>query len=589
MPDVLTSLALIPVVGIGAQWLAWRFGLPSILVLLGSGLLLGAGLDLLDPDQLFGQLLEPGITLSLGLILFEGGLSLTKEELKAGGRVLALLLTVGVAITLGLGTALGLATLGLSWQVAVVLGAIVVVTGPTVVGPLLASIRPKGRAGAILKGEGILVDPLGAVLATLVFQAAFSSAGGEAAAEIAWGLVRFAAVGLAVGLVGAWFGTTVLRRYLIPDGMLTAFGFALAILVVAGADELVDDTGLLAVTVMGIAIGWERRSEMHRLLEFNEAVRVLLIGCLFVVLGATVTREQLEDLRWQHLVFVAGLILVARPLAVFLSTIKSTLTLRERTFMAWMAPRGVVAASTASLFALRLQGENIADADELVPAVFITILVTIVVYGLTAPRLARRLGVSEPSPQGVFIIGANQLAVEVGRALMREGYAVLLSDPDPARAEAARTAGLTVSQASLLSDASFAQLDLDGIGKLVSLTSDTPRTVLATQRLLSVFGRRRLYQLPPDEGPDRLANELRLGRVLATGGRGYLQLAGLVEDGARVQVRPAPSDPHRGMQADHRHIPLFVIHPDHRLVPVTADHRMTTTSGDRVVTLALPV
>ena len=340
MPDVLTSLALIPAVGIGAQWIAWRLGLPSILVLLSAGLLMGAGFGILDPDELFGDLLDPAIDLAVGLILFEGGLSLSRRELRAGRSVVPRLLPIGIVVTAGAATFLAVHLLDLPLSVSAVIGALLVVTGPTVVGPLLSTIRPRGAVGPILKTEGILVDPIGAVLGALVFQIALSHEVEGAVADVVIGLLRFAAIGVVVGVAGAALATFLLRRYLIPDGLVTAFALALALVVIASADELMDTSGLLAVTIMGIAIGGQQRSEVRNLLEFNEAIRVLLIASLFTVLGAQVTRAQLESLGWEEVVFVLILIVVVRPVVATLATAGTELTWRERCLLGWMAPAG---------------------------------------------------------------------------------------------------------------------------------------------------------------------------------------------------------------------------------------------------------
>ena len=428
--DAVTSLALIPVVGVAATWLAWRLRIPSILLLLGAGLLLGPVLGWLNPDQLFGDLLAPLVTLAVALILFEGGLSLTRAELATGGRVVALLVTVGVGITFACALMLALTVLGLPGDVSTVLAAVVVVTGPTVVGPILAMVRPSGPAGPVLKAEGILIDPLGAVLAALVFEAAFATNDSNRVIDVIGGLAAFALVGVAVGLAGAVAAVVLLRRYLVPDALTTALGLALALGIFAAANAAVDESGLLAVTIMGIAIGTQQRREVRALLEFNETVRVLLIASLFVVLGARITDAEIAAIRWQTFVFVAGLILVARPVSVLVCTLRSSLDWRAKVFTAWMAPRGIVAASISSVFALRLAQQGEPAGAELVPAVFLTVVLTLAVYGLTAAPLARRLALAEPDPQGVLILGASPLAIALGKALHDAGLRVLLADTD---------------------------------------------------------------------------------------------------------------------------------------------------------------
>jgi NhaP-type Na+/H+ or K+/H+ antiporter len=574
VPDVLTSLALIPTVGIAAQWIAWRLGLPSILVLLTAGLLMGAGFDVLDPDELFGDLLAPGVDLAVGLILFEGGLSLSRRELRASRTVVPRLLVIGVVVTAAAATTLAVHLIGLDLGVAAVIGALLVVTGPTVVGPLLGSIRPRGAAGPSLKTEGILVDPIGAVLGTLVLQIVLTHETNSAASEIAFGLLRFAVIGLLVGIAGAALATYLLRRYLLPDELVAAFALALALLVVAGADELMDNSGLLAVVVMGIAIGTQQRSEVRKLLEFNETIRVLLIACLFTVLGAQVTRAQLESIGWEEVVFVLVLIAVVRPIVVALATIRTPLDWRERGLLAWMAPRGIVAASTASVFTLELQSQNVAGAEAVVPVVFLTIFVTIAVYGLTAGRYARAVGLSDPNPQGVLILGANPLAVAIGRAVQEEGFRVLLNDRDPDNARAAQEAGLEVFTGNLLSDMALDEVDLRGIGRLASVTEDAALTAMAALRFRPLFGRQELFQLPPDRSagePEAVSAELR-ARLLFGPDLGYTELSSRLEQGARIvheRIADRPAGPD-----DPRRVPLFVVTRSHHLVLGADDRRL---------------
>ncbi len=589
MTDPLTSLALIPAVGIGAQWLALRLGLPSILVLLASGLVLGAGFGVLHPHELFGEVWQPAIALAVGLVLFEGGLSLKRAELHAGGRVLTRLLTLGVTITFVAGTLLAASIVGIPFGVAAVVGALLVVTGPTVVGPLLASIRPHGAVGPILKAEGILVDPIGALLGSIIAKVVITRHSASEVTDLAGGVGRFLVVGLGIGLLGAVIAVAVLKRYLIPDGLTTAFALALAVLVIAGADELVDDSGLLAVTVMGMVIGSQQRGDVRTLLEFNETVRVLLIASLFVVLGAEVTtRDQLASIGWQEIVFVTLLIVVIRPVVVALSTAGSELRRQQRIFLAWMAPRGIVAASTASLFAINLQHARVPGADDIVPVVFVTIVVTISVYGMTSGPLARRLGLAEAHPQGTLVLGANPLAVAMSGALHREGFRVLLVDTDADAIAAARDAGLEAHLGSLLSDLAVSEIDLRGIGRLLAVTANPEATALAALRFSPIFGRRDVYEVPVTQalaGHQEVARELH-ARPLETEGLGFTDLTERLKAGGSFVTEAVDVHLDKGaLRARHalHGIPMFVVKPDHTLVVGAVDGPVSCGPGDRLI------
>jgi NhaP-type Na+/H+ or K+/H+ antiporter len=585
VPDTLTSLALIPVAGVTASWVAWRLHIPGILALLAAGLVLGPWLGWLDPDTLFGDLLAPLVSLAVGLILFEGGLSLTRAELRESGSVVGLLLTVGVGITFALAVVLGMNLLGLPGDVASVTAAVLVVTGPTVVGPLLATIRPRGRIAAVLKCEGILVDPLGAVLAALVYQIAFVQDDGSPIIEIVAGLARFAATGAAVGLAGALLATFLLRRYLVPDGLITTGGLALAVGGFAAANAITDESGLLATTLMGIAIAAQRRQEVHDLLVFNESLRTLLIAALFVVLGARVTTDELERIGWKTFVFVAALILVARPLAVLVCSWRSALSARERVLAGWMAPRGIVAAAVSSVFALRLQGSGEQDAEAIVPTVFLTVLVTIAVYGLTAPPLAKRLGLSDTGAQGLLILGAGPLAIALGRAVQAEGFRVVLADTDADDIAEASAAGLETYLGTILSEEALAELDLHGLGRMLACTANREAAALAALHFGRTFGRRNVYMVPVTHhaaGGHETVSDLR-ARPLATGDLGVVELTASLGQGGRVSVERASPD-----RPPARELPLFVVTPGHHLVLSAADGPAHISAADRVVSFVLP-
>lgn len=589
MPDTITSLALIPFVAVTAAWIAWRLRIPSILALLGAGLVVGPLLGWLEPDAVLGDLVQPLVVLSVALILFEGGLSLTRGELRRGGRVTALLLTVGVGITFGVGFALATTVLQLDPGVSAVLAAVLVVTGPTVVGPLLASIRPRGDVGAVLKAEGILVDPLGAVLAALVFQAAFGPQVGPALLEVSRGILVFAVVGLAVGAAGAVLAVVALRRYLVPDQLVTAFGVALALGAFALANSIYEESGLLATTVMGMLIGTQRRGEVRALLEFNESLRTLLIAGLFVVLGARLTTDQIGSIRWATLLFVLGLVLVARPLAVAICTFGSSLSWQQRVFAAWMAPRGIVAAAVSAVFALRLQDAGEAGGQELVPTVFLTILLTIAIYGLTGPPVARRLGLADTNAQGLLVLGAGPLSVAIGTAVRDAGFRVLLADTDADAIAEARRAGLEVYPGTVLSDRALTDLDLRSLGQMLAVTTNREAAALTAQHFGRTFGRRHVFMVPisprEESGERELSSTLRARRV-QTGGRGVVEMTAALTQGARVETVLVGTETRPSVKAGR--VPLAVVKRDHTLHLVGEDLPVSAEKGDHVIEFVEP-
>jgi NhaP-type Na+/H+ or K+/H+ antiporter len=502
------SLASLFILGTAAQWIAARLRLPSILFLLGLGILAGPVTGWLDPDDLFGQgLLFAVVSLSVSVILFEGSLSLKFSDLRGIGGVMVSLLSVGVLVSWVLSTLLARSVLKLEWSVSLLLGAILVVTGPTVIGPLLRQIRPTGRVGPIARWEGIVIDPVGAVLAVLVFEASreIQSAGLESATWVAsMSLLRTIVFGGGIGAAGALIVGWLLKHHELPDHlqspvtlMFVIAGFTLSNL---GQPE----SGLVAVTVMGIVLANLRGIDLHPILEFKETLSVLLISTLFILLSARLEFENFASLGWGGVIFLAAMMLIVRPVAVFLSTVFSGLDWREKTFLSWFAPRGIVAAAVSSIFALRMASDQPGGAaDQLVAATFLVIIGTVVVYGFTAFPLAKRLGLAEDDPQGVLIAGAHPGARAIAHALHDAGLAVLMVDTNPWNIQTARMEGLRTRLGNILAEQLVASLNLGGLGRFLALTPNDEVNSLAAMHLRMIFGRANTYQLVPQQRKEK--------------------------------------------------------------------------------------
>jgi NhaP-type Na+/H+ or K+/H+ antiporter len=388
------EIAVILAAAVGAQLLASGFGLPAIVPLLAAGVILGPYVvGLIDPDALLGDLIDPIVALAVGAILFDGSLSLRRKQLEHGvGGVVLRLTTLGVAITWGLAGAAAALLLGVDHRIAIVLGAALTLSGPTVVLPLLDFIRAKPRPDAVLRWEGILVDPVGAILAVLAYHAVAS---GDGSFELAEFLATIG-VGAAAGLVGAALLTVLLSRRRFEAALEATATLTIVLMSVAAASAIAEDAGLVTAIVMGLVLAHRQREIIERAPAFSEILVGLLLGVLFVILSARVDPQAVVDLGPEGLVFVALLILVVRPLSVAVSTVHSSLSAAERGLCAWMMPRGIVAAATVSSFEQGLIDAGVPDADVLVPATFLVIATTVVVYGLTARTVALRLGVAEP-------------------------------------------------------------------------------------------------------------------------------------------------------------------------------------------------
>lgn len=588
--QLLVALAAVLVLGIGSQWLAWRFRIPSIVLLLVVGFLAGPGLGLIDPDALFGPLLLPFTSLAVALILFEGGLSLRFSELRGAGGSLWALVTVGAAVTWGLTSVAAYWLLPLEPAPALLLGAILVVTGPTVVLPLLRQIRPIGRVGAVAKWEGIVIDPVGAVLAVLVFEASTAVHGtglGEAAREAALGLVQTLVLGAALGGIGAIASVQVLRRFWIPD-FLQSPVLLMGVLAAFTVSNLVrDESGLLTVTLMGVALANQRSVSVKHIVEFKENLRVLLISTLFILLAARVEARDFGLLGWRGPILVAVLVLVIRPLAVYVSTLFSGLAWKERAFLAWLAPRGIVAAAVSAVFALRLG----ARGEILVPATFMVIIGTVTLYGLTAGPLARRLGLSNEDPQGIVFASAHPGARAMAHAVKAAGFPVLLVDNNPHNLRHARMEGLPTLFASVLSEQALDGLEQGGLGRLLAMTPNDEVNALAAVHFREVFGRAEIYQLPPQKetGPRRETAPTHLrGRYLFAPQATYGQLDERFAQGAIVKsTRLSREFDYQAFRERHGEaaLPLFVVSEAGSLLVCTADRPPAPRPGQTVIAL----
>ena len=582
--------------GIGAQWLAWRLHLPAILVLLLTGFVAGPLTGYLNPDQLLGDLLLPLVSLAVALILFEGGLSLRLGELRGISKVVRNLVSIGALATWFIATVAARFLLGFDLPLALLLGAILIVTGPTVIGPLLRHVRPRGPAGAILKWEGIVIDPVGAMLAVVIYEAILIGSAQQATTLAALWLLKTVLVGGAAGLLGAGGVVVVLKRYWVPEFLHEAITLTAVIASFTASNLLQAEAGLLAVTIMGLVLANQRAAPVRHIIEFKENLRVLLISSLFILLAARLEVAQLIDVGWEGLAFLAVLVVVARPLSVALSTIGSELSWPERIFLLSVAPRGIVAASVASVFALGLSEAGTVHAEKLVPVTFLVIVGTATIYGLTAPPLGRRLGVAQQNPQGVLLMGGHRWARSLAGVLQAEGYAVYLADTNWANLAAARLAGLPAYYGSLVSENALGEIDLAGIGRLLALTANDEANSLAALHFAEIFSREEVYQLSPDGGKDQDAADysplyLR-GRFLFGGGIDHGYFTRRERAGATIKVTSLSEE--FGIEAFRQlygesALPLFLINDEGELEVVTADGASEPRVGQRLISMVDPL
>jgi len=592
----LVGLASVIVLGIVSQWIAWRLHLPAILLLLICGIIAGPVTGVLDPVAVFGDLLYPLVSVSVAIILFEGGLSLRFSELRQGGRVFRNLVTTGILVTWVLVTLAAYFIVGLDFQLALLLGAVLVVSGPTVIIPLLRQVRPKGSLGSIIKWEGIVNDPIGALLAVLVFEVILSGWTHGGTTHILIGVVKAFLFGGLIGIAGAAVVVVTLQRYLVPDFLQNPFSLMLVVMAYVASNALQPESGLLAVTVMGMALANQKYVSIRHILEFKENLRVLLIASLFIILSAKLSFDQLALSSWANWLFVAILILLVRPLAVWVSTLGTSLTWREKAFLAWMAPRGIVAAAVVSVFAIRLAQSGVVGSDILVPLTFEVIIGTVAVYGLTAPFVARRLKVAQPNPQGILFAGAAPWIQEIADVVKAEGFEVVLVDTNWHNISIARKRGLRAHYANILSENLITDVNLDGIGKLAACTPNDEVNSLAALHFVDMFSRTDVYQVPPAE-TGHVSTELEMpqhlrGRYLYRNDATAMYLRGRFLAGAVVK-RHSMTDEF-DIEAFHARygtdaLPLFVVTESGTLQVATTDHTLSPKTGQTLISLVDPV
>lgn len=498
LSDPAIALSLLAAIGIGAQWASAQLRIPAILPLLLIGFLIGPMTGLFNPDAVFGDLLFSGVSVGVAIILFEGALTLRLADISGAERVVVRLITAGVAVTAAVTAAAAHLALDFPWMLALLFGAITSVTGPTVMIPLLRVVRPRERVSRVLRWEGILIDPIGAVLAVIVFEAIIAGMGDPEGAPFLE-LLKLLAAGTAIGALGGYLNGLVLRRHLIPDYLRNVGTLGTVLLVYAISNMAVPEAGLVAVTVMGLVLANIKGVPKEGILDFKESLSVLLISVLFIVLAARIDPAALLSIGPALGIVLGAVLFIARPLSVFLCTVESKFDWRDKLLMSWMAPRGIVAAAVAALFALRLEEEGYPFADLIVPLTFAVIVTTVVAHSLTAAPLARLLRVAEPEARGVLIVGANPVALTIASELQAIGVKVLVADASWQQIRDARMRGLPTFFGNAVSEYADRKIDLVGIGKLMALSRRPSLNALACLRYRTEFGRADVFTVRRDE------------------------------------------------------------------------------------------
>ncbi|CAI2143109.1 potassium/proton antiporter [Serratia ficaria] len=576
----LSAPLMLVVIGLSsllAQWLAWLLRLPAILPLLLFGIVLGPAAHLVQPDLLFGDLLFPLVSLSVAIILFEGALTLRVEEIRGLGGVVRNLVSIGMLVTFLVISVASWWLLDFPPELAALIGAVTVVTGPTVIAPLMRVVRPNANINQVLRWEGIVIDPVGAIFTLLVFEFIVLKQNAESYTHLFWTLGTTAAVGLIAGALFGYLLGLALRRVWLPRYLQNLAVLAIMLTAFGVSNATADESGLLTVTVMGIWLANMRDVDTSDILAFKEELSAILISALFIILAARLDINALWHMGWPLLGLLLAVQFIARPLCIAVSTWRSSLHWRDRLLLCWIAPRGIVAAAVSSLFALTLQRSGYQGADRLVTVVFAIIIGTVVLQSLTSGMMARWLRVQQQKPRGVLIVGANGVARMLAQALMKMNIPVIVTDSSWEYYRQARMEGIPAYYGHAYSEHAENYLDLSDTAQVLALSPNRHQNALAVYHFGHIFGEDHVFAIrsgAPLKGRGNSGESSRFRRheILFNQEATYGRLSSLIAKGAAIKATKLNEnfgwleylEKHQGV------IPLFCQREDGSLQPIGA-------------------
>ena len=574
--QILFGVGLLVVLAVGSQVLASRLRIPALIILLPAGFAAGALTTDVNPQHLLGPAFQPLVSLAVAVILYDSGLALQWGKVRGRARrVVPRLVIWGVPITMAFAAVLAGPLLGMSAGAALMLGAILVVSGPTVVGPLLAFVRPSDRLQRILSWEGSLIDPVGGILGAVVFHAVLASTSGGLAHPLGQFLlsVGIGAAGAVVGVAVLWL---CLCKLDLDDVLSTTSQLACVVGVAAACDIVRDDAGLIAAILMGLAVANLRAFHLPAKRPFFETLVQLIIGILFVAISATVTPKSLQGLILPTLGLVAVLVLVTRPLVAFFATIRTELTQGERAFIGWMAPRGIVAAATATTFAATLAAHHVGGASKILPVTFLVIVVTVALYGLTAVPVARRLGVTRPARTRPLLIGGDPWVIDLAGALRAAGLDVLMWAPSDDQRTQITQAALPLAPGQQLASAVGQGTEIEGVTAILLLTDEDDYNALAAT-ILAGNSQTPVYRLAPRQSG--VVASYTPGEALFSSTLTHPALTARHTAGARITTHSSDGGIPPATDL------LFRVNPNGTLIPVTISRPPAPQPGDTLVLL----
>jgi NhaP-type Na+/H+ or K+/H+ antiporter len=592
--DLTLPLILVGLFSIICQFLAFKIKIPAILPLLLVGIIVGPVTGFINADNIFGDLLFPIVSLSVAIILFEGALTLRFKELSGHGSMVRNLCTAGPIVTIIIVAPTVHYALNISWEMSTLFAALITVTGPTVIVPMLRTVRPSAKISNILRWEGIIIDPIGALLAVIVFEYIVSSQNALGNSLIAFSIT--VGVGTIIGAASGYLLGLAMRHKMIPHYLLNTAVLTLMLGVFAISNMLAHESGLITVTIMGMWMANMKDVDVDDVLEFKETLSVLLISGLFILLASRIDINALAQVGWQAVIVLAVIILVARPISVLISSIGNKLSWQELSLLSWIAPRGIVAAAVSALFSLKLEALNYAQVELLVPMVFLVIIVTVVVQSLTTAKIADWLKLRSPEPNGLLIFGGGEFSRELAKELISHDIPVCLADTNWETIRLARMDGIPNYFGNPVSEHASRNLDISLYGRVLVMSPYRQLNPLVTFHFEHILGKGSVLGLktkdPEKRASHKVSEAYHKKLSLFSEDATYGRLVGYVNKGAKVKTTKLSENfTYEDYKAEYekRLIPLCAILPDGTLQIFNSLKEIKPKSDWKIVSLIINI
>lgn len=591
MDDIVFKLAVIGAAGIAAQWFAWRLQLPAIVLLMAAGFIAGPATGFLDPAADFGAIYRPMVSIAVAIILFEGGLTLNFKEIRETSKAVRRIIMYAGPMVWGMGALAAHYIGGLSWPTAIVLGAILVVTGPTVIMPLLRQAQLDQRPASLLRWEAIINDPIGALFAVVAFEITLVYFGLVKADNLAWLILSGFGLAVGGGYVAAKLIVWSFVRGHVPEYLKAPVLLAAVVAVYALTNLVLEEAGLLTVTVMGVVLANSRIASLTDMRRFKETITTLLVSGVFIILSASLSISDIKSLDWNAALFVASLLFVIRPLAIMIATFKSGATIQERILTSWIAPRGVVAVAVSGLFGALLADVGVEDAGRMVAFSFAVVVSTILLHGFTLAPLARFLDLKRKSTPGILIVGGSRWSTALATKLKESEVPVMLADQNWNHLAEARLANIPIYFGEVLSEAAHHAIDPKRFSSLIATSDNDAYNALVCTDFGPELGRNRVFQIGRMDDKARQALSFTLGgRSLTKEPVGFLELREKLLNGWTFQLTRLSDE--FGWEAyqtarTEGAMVLLWIKPSGSLI-FASTSSSTPSANDRILSFALP-